>query len=255
MSEEQLTYGEEAPEIAHDPVFDGAKAIVCCAVYMHVEPEAFESIVIAMSKFGREKLRFMAQEKTCVWDSRNHLARRFLETDADYMIFIDADHLIPCGSGGYFNARGRVSYPDKIAGINFFERMLSHPPEMGVVGASYYDRQIGKQIQCSRGCGSQAEIGFNDRFRRGEITGTGEVLWTATGGMRIHRSVLEAIMKNKAQFPEIQPIKEGGRWGFFTPNRVGLGEDVAFCYRARKCGIKIWQDYDLRMLHKAHHFN
>jgi GT2 family glycosyltransferase len=73
--------------------------------------------------------------------------------------------------------------------------------------------------------------------------------------MRIHRSVFETIKKNVAKFPEISPVKEGGRWGFFTPNRVGLGEDVAFCHRARMCGIKVWQDYDLRLLHKAHHFN
>jgi len=253
MSEDQKFLEDET--LPHDPVFDGAVAIICCAVLDRVEPENFESLTIAMSKYGRERIRFMAHEKTCVWDARNHLAHRFLATDAQYLIFVDNDHLVPCGSSSYFNTRGRVQLPEHIAGKNFIQRMLSHGSDLGIIGASYFDRQVGTQLQCSRGCGSMAEAGFNERYKRGEITGIGEVLWTATGGMRIHRSVFEAIKKNVAKFPEIQPVREGTRWGFFTPNRVGLGEDVAFCHRARQSGFKVWQDYDLRMLHKAHHFN
>lgn len=246
-------------EMPHYEVFDGAKAILCCPVFDRVEPENFESLSIAMSRFGRQHLRFMAHEKTCVWDARNHLARRFLATDAEYLIFVDNDMLVPCGSAAYFNERGRKFGPERIpdaqAGLNFIARMLSHPPELGIVGASYLDRQVGTQIQCSRGCGTASEIGFNERYLRGEIRNVGEVIWTATGGMRIHRSAFELIKSHKGKFPEILPIKEGGRWGFFTPNRVGLGEDVAFCHRYRMCGGKVWQDFDLRILHKAHHFN
>lgn len=247
----------EDGELPHFSVFDGAKAILCCAVFDRVEPENFESLSIAMSKYGRKQLRWMAQEKTTVWVSRELLAKRFLATDATYLIFVDNDMLVPCGNAYYFNTRGRQDppLPDRIAGLNFFDRILSHPPEMGIVGASYKDRQVGKEFQCSRGCGTNSEAGFNKQMERCELTGTGEVLWTATGGMRIHRSVFETIMKNKGKFPEIEPIKVGGRWGFFTPNRVGLGEDVAFCHRARQCGIKVWQDFDLRLLHKSHHWN
>jgi hypothetical protein len=238
----------------HSPLFDGAQAIICMAVLYHVEPEAFESIAIAMSKFGRDKLRFMAQEKTVVHESRNRLAHRFLETDAEYLIFIDADMVIPCGNATYFNKRCMVQLPDHIAGMNALERLLSHPSSMGIVGASYFDRQVGKQLQCSRGCGNYAEAGFNDRYRRGDITGVGEVLWTATGGMRIHRRVFEAILEQKEKFPEAIPVK-GKIFGFFTPHRVGLGEDVAMCARARMAGFKIWQDYDLRFLHKGRIFH
>lgn len=240
--------------IDHSPLFDGAQVIICMAVLYHVEPEAFESIAIAMSRFGRDKVRFMAQEKTCVWESRNRLAHRFLATDAEWMLFIDADMGIPCGNATYFNQRFRVQLPDHIAGVNAIEKMLSYPNNWPVIGASYFDRQIGKQLQCSRGCGNYAEAGFNDRFRRGEITGISEVLWTATGGMRIHRSVFETIKANAKKFPESVPVKEGGIFGFFTPHRVGMGEDVAFCARARMVGYKIYQDFDLRFMHKSHIF-
>jgi len=262
MSEEQEVYGsDEIIEsdvpgyMDHSPMFDGAKAILCMAVYMHVEPEAMESLMIAMSRFDRTVLRFMSQEKTCVWESRNRLAHRFLETDSDWMIFIDADMAIPCGNATYFNTRFRQKLPDRIAGMNAIQRLLSHSGNIGVIGASYFDRQIGTQLQCSRGCGTMAEVGFNERFRRGEVTGVHEVLWTATGGMRIHRSVFEKIRDNKDKFPEIIPRKEGGIWGYFTPHRVSMGEDVAFCARARLSGFKIWQDFDLRFMHKSHHFN
>lgn len=239
----------------HSPLYDGAQAIICMPVLYHVEPETFESITIAMSKYGREKVRFMAQEKTVVHESRNRLAYRFLATDAEWMITADGDMGYPCGDAYYFRQRFRNQIPEHVAGMNFIERILLHEPEKLIVGGSYFDRQIGTQLQNSRGCGSRAEIGFNDRFRAGEYYGVHEVLWTATGLMRIHRSVFEAMKKHAEQkFPEIIPVAGRSVWGFFTPVRAGMGEDVAFCARARALGIKIWWDAELRAMHKGHCF-
>ena len=241
--------------VDHSPLFDGATVIICMPVLYHVEPESFESIVIAMSRFNRKKVRFMAQEKTCVWESRNRLVWRFLKTDAEWMLFIDADMGVPCGDADYFNNRFKVNLPTHIAGVNAISKFLGHSRDKLIVGASYPDRQFGTQYQNSRGCGSHAEIGFNDRYRQGYYNGVGEVLWTATGAMRIHRSVFDILRKNADKFQEIVPLKPDGIWGFFNPRRVGMGEDVSFCARARLCGIKTWLDYDLRFSHKGtkHH--
>lgn len=38
----------------------------------------------------------------------------------------------------------------------------------------------------------------------------------------------------------------------FTPVK-GLGEDLAFCYRARKCGYRIWCDPRIRLGHIGYH--
>lgn len=240
--------------VDHDPLFDGATMILCAAVLYQVEPEMFESVFSAAFRFSRQKVRFMSVEKTVVHEARNRLAYRFLNTDATYLQFIDQDILYPCGSAAYFNRRGKKNLPEWQAGLNFIERMMAHSASYGVIGGSYFDRVKGTDLQCSRGCGQYAEAGFNESYRSGQVRGIGEVLWTATGAMRIHRKVFEVMREEGPKiFPEIVPGK-GDIYGFFTPVRVGAGEDVSFCYRARRLGFKIWQDYDLRVLHKGTDF-
>lgn len=235
-----------------DSAFNGATAIILMPTYAFIEPETKESLWMAASKFGREKLRYMSKEKTCVWVARNILIDRFLKTDANYALMLDSDVGLPCGNAAYYRARFRCPMvPDYIASQNFFTRLLSHPPEYGIVGASYFDRQVGTQLQCSRGCGSNEEVGFNDRYRSGAVRGLVECLWVATGGMRIARWVLEKILEEKRLFPEAIPPKSSSPFGFFTPARVGQGEDVAFCVRAARLGIKSYLDADLRLMHKG----
>lgn len=253
--DDRISISEEIEDQSESRVLTGGKIVLAMPILYHVEPETFDSVMIATSRFGREHVRFMSEKRTLVHEGRNRLVHRFLHAaDADYILFLDGDMLFPCGHAPYFNKAAGQIYPARICEMNFIERMLSHGPEYAVIGGTYFDRVVGRDIQCSRGVGNHAEANFTDRYHRGEITGISEVLWTATGCMRIHRNVFETIAKNIKRFPEIDPVL-GNRIGFFHPARTGIGEDVSFCARARACGFKIWQDWDLRCLHKGVKFH
>lgn len=242
---------DEHADLYRAATYQGGKIAVLVPTMYQIEPEMFESFFVAAQHFGREKLRFISRERTCIWVARNILAQRFLATDAEYALFIDADMCLPCGAPEFFRKRFRNALPDRWAAVNAITRIMSHPASIGIVGGAYFDRQIGSQLQCSRGVGSAEEIGFNDRFRRGEVTGLVECTWVATGFLRIARWVFEKIAQHEKLFPEMVPAKEGAPLGFFTPFRVGQGEDVAFAGRAGKVGIKSFLDAEIRLMHKG----
>jgi len=251
MNEEILT----APVTSIDT---GAKAVVLIPVMYHTEPEMEETLAACVSKFGRDKVRRRSITRTTIWTARDILAHAFLtEYDAEYAIFIDGDQVLPTGAKDGLITRVRSQTPIRPdqAMFNFIERMLNHDPKYGVIGAAYFDRQNGVSLQVSMGVGAYEVNGFNDRYRKGQVRGIMNCEWVATGGMRIHRRVFAKIKANSARFPEIVPSDPARPWGYFTPNRVNLGEDVAFCARANLSGEKIWFDADLRILHKAVIFN
>lgn len=232
---------------------DPGYAVLAMPIMYHVEPETFGSLWIAASHYSREKLRYIHEERTCVWEARNRLATRFLEdfdpkvyTD---LIMVDSDMVVPCGNPGWFKRIVQQDLPDVWTAKNFFDQILSHDSNVGIVGAAYFDRRYGRQIQCYRG---HHEVGFNERFLRREYSGLLIDTWVATGGMRIKRWALEQMIKEAPRmFPEIIPNERVKHWGFFTPNRVGVGEDVSFCLRAGAVGIKSYVDADLRLMHKG----
>lgn len=251
MNEEILTTQVES-------IDTGARAVVLIPVQYHTEPEMEETLAAALSKFGRDRIRRRSVTRTTIWTARDLLAHAFLnEYDAEYAIFIDGDMVLPTGAKDGLITRLRSTNPIRPdqAAFNFFDRILSHDPKYGVVGAAYFDRQGGASLQVSMGVGAYEVMGFNERYRKGIVRGLHDCEWVATGGMRIHRRVFEKMKAAGGRFPEIVPSDPKRPWGFFTPNRVNVGEDVAFCARANLLREKVWFDADLRLMHKAVIFN
>lgn len=214
-----------------ESVDTGAKAVVLVPVQYHTEPEMEETLFAAISKYGRDRIRRRSITRTCIWRARDILAHSFLtEYDAQYAIMVDGDMVVPTGAKDGLITRLRSNNPIRQdqAALNFIDRLLSHPESYGVVGAAYFDRQVGAQLQVSMGVGAYEVRGFNDRYRQGIVRGLMDCEWVATGGMRIHRRVFEKIKAAGNKFPEIVPSQPTQAWGYFTPNRVNLGEDVAF---------------------------
>lgn len=94
------------------------------------------------------------------------------------------------------------------------------------------------------------------QMRFGSGGGLHEILYAAAGFLYVHRSAYEQIQERcqlptcnmhfrKPLVPYFQPLVrtdfEGGPWY--------LGEDFAFCERARMSGIKIWADTTIRLWH------
>ena len=91
----------------------------------------------------------------------------------------------------------------------------------------------------------------------GENGGLLEILYAGTGFLHVRREVYDSIREElslpacnehfgPAVYPYFQPMtvghpRSGGSWY--------LGEDYAFCERARQCGYKIMADTTIRLTH------
>lgn len=86
----------------------------------------------------------------------------------------------------------------------------------------------------------------------GEKGGLYEARYAATGFMYTHKSVYESIV-SKFQLKRVKIW--GGQhnvYPYFFPlihNEEYLGEDFAFCHRAREAGIRIFSDTRVRLAH------
>jgi hypothetical protein len=73
--------------------------------------------------------------------------------------------------------------------------------------------------------------------------------WIGSGIWLVHRNVFLDIQK---KFPELGPKTANDDWNFFAVDPTqpsNLGEDVAFCRRARAAGHEVWLDEGCRCIH------
>lgn len=229
--------------------------VLAMPLLYHVEPETFESLWLAASPYGRDKIRTIFHTRTCVWKARDRLAHRFLrDYDCDRIVFCDGDMGYPWGNAAGYNAKFGTTFKANIAGLNFFDRMMSYGDGYDIVGGAYFDRLTGSELQAGLKGGMTSKASAAEQWRRGSLRGLVEVDWVGSAGMMIKRHVFEAMAANMDKFPEIKPKKPGGVIGFFTPNAVDVGEDVACAIRARQLGFRVYLDADLKMAHKGAKF-
>jgi hypothetical protein len=246
-----VNYTEEQESHDEVPVDTGARAVLAMAIMYNVEPETMGTLWVAASRYGRERLRFIWQDRTMIAQSRDRLAERYInDFDSEYLIMADGDMAYPCGNAKLLRSITHTTLPDQFLSINFFDRLLSHPPSIGIVGGVYWDRKVGGDIMCAGGCGPAKDANFVNSIRNGTKRGLVERQWVATGCIRIHRRVFQKIMADPVLFNDIAPKHGLKRWGFFTPGH-GLGEDVSFNLRAGQVGEKVMLDTGLRCFHKG----
>lgn len=152
-----------------------------------------------------------------VYTARDNLARLVISKDADAILFLDSDMIFP---------------PDTL------ERMIAHV-EAGreIVSGLYFMRRapfgpvLFDQLDQDDGTG---EITHHKLTTLPESREPFEVAGIGMGCAIITKGVLLDVLLNQ------------GAW--FAPYN-GVGEDVAFCVRARACGHKIWCDPTLSLGH------
>jgi transcriptional regulator with XRE-family HTH domain len=244
---------DEAKEKPHEVIqWEGRKVMILLPVYRNVSIETHFSLFANYAKYGPDKIGIMIEKRTLIHESRNILVDKFLKSDAEWCIFIDDDMILPFGNDALFAQRYRTNMPTKFTKISAFNRIMSHGENVPVVGALYYGRHDKGRAQCSDGFASvKGNADLHDFNQLGALR---EVRWTGTGMMRIHRSV---FVKMKAmaekEWPHILPRNEPDKpekpVGYFTPDLVGQGEDVAFCLRCGKIGVPVYVDTGLICLH------
>lgn len=155
-----------------------------------------------------------------VYDSRNKLAERAINSKADYIFWLDSD----------------MSFmPDTLDMM--LKTLIDN--QMAMLAGMYFRRRppftptLFKEVKISK-VGVEC-VNFDD-IPEGivEIGGCG------FGCVLMRQDVLWNVM-----------LKQNTYGLMFTP-MLGVGEDLSFCWRARQCGYKIYCDASIALGHEVH---
>ena len=251
--------------IPESRMFEGKKVCIAAPWYKTSEPRTAFSI---MALLDPNKTAIMLDfGDAFIAHSRNKLTDNFLASGLEWMLTIDDDMVVPFGNASIFRSFTGINSPDKFAGLNTIDRLLSHGKTL--VGSLYFGRwKHGKPVY-AEGSESKNEESF---VRRGPHDICKPTRWVGTGCLLIHRTVFTAI---EAQFPHLARGADGKGGNWFTSSEhdlnkavvdalklieaggniqdveailrrgqhlskrfsgLGVGEDVVFCHRAAQAG-------------------
>lgn len=172
--------------------------------------------------------------------ARNLLAQDFLNSEAEWSLWMDDDMVFPIGDPGFFYQKMKATnFPPEFAGINTIERLMSHGKTM--VGGVYAKREAGGIlcIQPALTPRHAGDKGLCERLKRGPFNDLVEVDYLATGCAMVHRKVYTDI---QAKFPDLAPKAEGEPWDFFGHDVGRSGEDMHFGRLAKEAGHQSFLD-------------
>ena len=163
--------------------------------------------------FGKDKIRFdFSNDEDNFYQSRNTLAKKFLETDAKWLVLIDNDIIPsigrPAWSKSHIGAARNVQ--DLALQRHIIHRLIGSGKTL--VGGAYFANTEATSIVCSN-----KELGSKAKSYPDSIE---QVDWIGSGCLLIHRRVLTDIL---AKFPDM-------KHGIFYP------DDISFCKKAKDSG-------------------
>jgi len=222
--------------------FAGRDIMVGFPCYKTTNPvTAFAMIAMALD-FGRDKIRFdMSIGDAMIYHSRNTLAKKFLETDAKWLLMLD-DDIIPCiGRPAWMKATVHAArnLPDLPLQRHVIHRLIGSGKTL--IGGAYFGRQEGAPIMCSDRSLAQKAREYADVIA--------PVDWVATGCMLVHRNVFNDIMEQNPDLAPVNPNDPNAAFDFFHPINSQTGEDVSFCMRAKKAGHQPHVDLGIPVFH------
>lgn len=229
---------EEKKEIdeRNATVWEGKDICLCLPQYNRVHPLYMFSI---MAMWDRTKMRLEQRSSdSMIARSRNHLAKRFLDSGCTWSIWFDDDMIFPFGNAGiyYTHLNGPRHIPHEFLGVHTINRLISWGKT--VVGGMYWDR---------RGSGRLIAGGNAPILNPIPSNTLAAVKFVGTGCLAVHRQVYLDIMK---KFPEVKnEDAPGNESGFFAPilDESGrmMGEDESFAWRATESGHPSYLDLGL----------
>lgn len=173
--------------------------------------------LIALLRGNPLNLRVHMYQSCLVHVGRNIIAQSVLRSGSEYLLFIDSD----------------ISFPPWAV-----ERLLSHKKD--IVGGMYFKKAFPHAPLVYSCKGENYECIHNPPSTLFECDGLG------TGFLLIHRKVLEKLSKDKW-------VKKHGFPFNFMQKKDGndIGEDLAFCLRARRAGFKVFCDPSIPLQHQG----
>lgn len=244
-----------------EPVEGSDQVYLGMPLYSGVEDLTFITLVRSMKLYGMDKVSIIPVCRTLIDEARNTIVQRFMKTNARYLVFVDSDMIFPCGSGAILKKMG-LDLPEPKASRNALARIMSHPESVKIVGALYQNRRGTFKPAVEIAYRSPQEDArmrglFDGKTTKDGLEDTG---WIGFGMVRLHRSVFEE-MQNAAKpggpLADIAPPegREADAFGYFGRTSVARGEDVAFCRRAGKIGIRVHVDTGLLLGHQGQRYN
>jgi hypothetical protein len=181
---------------------------------------AFSMINMALD-FGRDKIRFDFATTGNFYHGKNELAKKFLQTDAKYLLLIDNDIVPSIGRPAWAKSTigAAQNVQDSALQRHVIHRLIGSGKS--IIGAAYFENQLADSIVCSN-----KDLGSKAKSYPEEIV---PVDWTGSGCMLIHRRVFADIGERQG--------------GFFFP------DDISFCKRAKDAGHQPHIDLGIPVFH------
>lgn len=171
---------------------------------------------LSMLQRGDDECQVAFQIGSLVYNARNSLAQIAVELEADRVLWLDSDMVFSSDILGTLSHAMQETKADIVTGL-YFRRVAPYSPVLY------------KKLDANADESAQFEdYKVLPKDRTFEVAGCG------FGCVLMGTDVLLSV---KSKFGEL-----------FTPT-PGMGEDLAFCWRARQCGYKIVCDQSVKLGH------
>jgi hypothetical protein len=215
-----------------ETLFEGSKIYIVSPVYDRVSFLMYKASHILRYRYEKQLgiLTMMGSELALL---RNKLADRFLETGAEWALWLDSDMAPPMGYPAESRKWGS-DFADEYNQVDVLEKLMSHGKT--IVSAVYFDRW-GQGIPMFAEGRNDASVARGLRGGpRNELRSTE---WVGAGCCLVHRKVYEDMLE---KIPEIRRPNDQTPNGYYTPIDNGFGEDTSFCLRAKTAGHETFVD-------------
>lgn len=213
---------EEKPAGLVESIWEGQNVVLCLPWYSSPEPLTVLSV---LSIYDRRSMGMLLNFGDAnIVRTRDNLTQAFLQTKAEWSLWVDWDMVLPCGNAAKFRAMTGFRFPDQFAGLHTPNRLLSHGKKF--VGAVAFGRSDQGIPNYAEGANDAAE---RARMRAGPREEVVPTAWVGAGVWLVHRQVFEAVSSSPSWFT----------------HGAGTGEDVAFCRKATAAGFPPFVDKGL----------
>lgn len=236
---------------------------LCMPWYKATNPVTSMLIAALGKRLGEKMLQLGNFGDAMIYNSRNAIADQFLQSNAEWSLWIDDDILMPIGNSEYLRTRSHIPkhHVEPSTALDTLTQLMSR--QKSFVSATYWGRNPTGAPVFSEGL-------INPAVYRRAKNYTDEIIetdWCGMGCALVHRSVFTDIQRTHPMLapgegvrPEIDEmstienprmIADHGNikfWNFFKP-RNGWGEDVMFCRRSKNAGHPVFVDLKLHAGH------
>lgn len=178
-------------------------------------PAQFMQSLATLRKVG--ECTVATQIGSLIYTSRNKLAQKAIEMEADYVLWLDSDMVFPPDTMEKMFDRLKKDKLDILTGL-YFRRVHPYTPVL-----------------------------FDKLEMVGNVCNWTEFKELPEEPFEVGGCGFGCVLMDAGVFLDVQ-----GRFGNMFAPIANTGEDLAFCWRARECGYKIICDPDITAGHVGH---